>query len=198
MLEWQFWLQWILVTVLGWVLSLAFNRIVGYPFVRGGRSWGSLFVSLGARPIWISLMQWLLLRRRVLRAGWWVGVNVITWLILVSTLVALGPFAGNAWNMEGEIVDTAILTIFCVAVALVTASTGVIPVAFFLHRGVKRAMWWVPANFISLSLIGYGSLPVFHPTWVVQLVLGGVQGATTGLVLAWMLSDTQKMAASRD
>lgn len=70
---------WAAATIGGWLLGLlvitAANRLHwSGPF--------STFAALGVVGLSIGAAQWLLLRRRVRRAGWWVAANAAGWALL--------------------------------------------------------------------------------------------------------------------
>jgi hypothetical protein len=84
---------WVLATSGGWLLGL---------FLISGSFWFDIctyescsidlaFIVLGLS---IGVGQWLLLRRRLLRAGWWIGANVVGWglLALITGDSFLGQF----------------------------------------------------------------------------------------------------------
>ena len=84
---------WILATIAGWVLGLPI----------GGRvaSWvNSEIMTAGLAMASIGLMQWFVLRRHVLRAGWWVLASAAGWLIgvVVGEGVANG-MGGPVWSV---------------------------------------------------------------------------------------------------
>ncbi|MBE9126249.1 hypothetical protein IQ257_06345 [Coleofasciculus sp. LEGE 07092] len=80
------WLQWTLMTFLGFLTSLFWIEIGERPDV--GAVEGIIGGSL------IGLAQLLVLRQHISRAGWWVLVSLLSWgLIGFSGLGALGWFA---------------------------------------------------------------------------------------------------------
>lgn len=71
--------QWILATAIGWLAGLA----IIIPIVPAGFGFLSGAV-LGATT---GIAQWLLLRRNVYWAGWWIVVSALAW----ATGLSLGP-----------------------------------------------------------------------------------------------------------
>jgi hypothetical protein len=76
--------QWILATAAGWMAGLA----LAIPLVPAGM--GILTGALVGTTT--GTAQWLLLRRRVHWAGWWIGVSVLAWAMGAS----LAPPSGLA------------------------------------------------------------------------------------------------------
>lgn len=71
---------WVAATIGGWLLGIFLILIPGW------LNWTSplfnsdlAFIVMGLS---IGVGQWLLLRRRLLRAGWWIGANVVGWGLL--------------------------------------------------------------------------------------------------------------------
>ncbi len=81
--------QWILATTAGWTLgsTITFALIpVGMEFLAG--------LVIGSV---IGIAQWLILRREVHWAGWWVIINIIAWttgLAFLPGLISTGALVG--------------------------------------------------------------------------------------------------------
>lgn len=75
---------WVALTFVGWLLGLFLNLVPVW------LHWSSRFFNINLALIVLGLSiglgQWLLLRRRLPRAGWWLAANVLGW-----GLVALVP-----------------------------------------------------------------------------------------------------------
>jgi hypothetical protein len=74
---------WVAATIGGWLLGILLTMVPGW------LNWTSqlfnfdlAFIVMGLS---IGVWQWLLLRRRLLRAGWWIGANVVGWGLLALT-----------------------------------------------------------------------------------------------------------------
>ncbi len=94
-----------MATIAGWVLGLPI----------GGRlaSWvNSEIMTATLALASIGLMQWLVLRREVMRAGWWVLASAAGWLMGVVVGEGLGnAMGGPVWSvvavaLGGTIVGT--------------------------------------------------------------------------------------------
>lgn len=78
--DWAVWLQWVLVTTVGWMLGLALGGEIGV-------------------GVFVGLAQWVVLRRYFLQAWWWILASGAGWLagwaIITSGLLVTpggGPF----------------------------------------------------------------------------------------------------------
>lgn len=165
---WRLWLWWVLVSSIGLALGVAGGFAAGFA-IGGAISAIASQSGFGAVVgVSVGTMQWLVLRRRVSGAGWWVltttlGMGVGFALVraltpTVSRMVGGGPVYGLA---NGAMVGTLIGTLQWLV----------------LRWQVFRAGWWVPA-----SALGMG----------VGFALGQVAGqlvgvAMTGIVLVWLL-----------
>jgi hypothetical protein len=73
--------QWILATAAGWTVGSA---IVYAAIPQGMDFLSGLLIGLS-----IGLAQWLILRREVQWAGWWIAVNIIAWTTGMAFLPGL-------------------------------------------------------------------------------------------------------------
>jgi uncharacterized membrane protein len=86
---------WVLATVGGWLLGIILVLMPDWLHWRNGYSdLNQAFLSLGLA---IGIAQWLLLRRRLSHAGWWIAATVVGWGLLAlltgDTLDGLGLLA---------------------------------------------------------------------------------------------------------
>ena len=176
-LDWRVWLWWVLASMVGWAVGGYVGVAMGGGLSRGIIVTGYVGVTAGVTVA--GALQWLVLRRQVARAGWWVVTGIVSgavvgilvvvlgWVVgVVGRLVggaAWGASWGPDWSAEpgGDVG-------FVVAVAAGGTVLGVLQ-WLVLRRRVARAGWWVLA-----STAGWA-------------VLGAVYGAITGAVLVWLL-----------
>ena len=206
---WGFWLWWVLVSTVGWFVGFIMGFVLGTIIVEP--SWagtGVLGFTLGYFMFGallgsvVSLMQWLVLRLHVSRAGWWMA----GWWILASTAgfaVAFGAVTAAAGASEAfgysegfdELGSFAAVLGVTLTVALGGAVTGILQM-LVLRARVFRAGWWVLASAVGwglgMAVVGYGV--VLEHAWDSPLVLiwslvgaGVVMGAVTGGTLVWLL-----------
>ena len=88
--------QWILATAAGWTVGSA---IVYAAIPQGMDFLSGLLIGLS-----IGLAQWLILRREVQWAGWWIVINVIAW----TTGLAFLPGLFSTGALVGLITATAL------------------------------------------------------------------------------------------
>lgn len=83
---------WVLATIGGWLLGLLLLLTPGW------LNWTDASIDIDLAFIVIGLSigvgQWMALRRRLPRAGWWIGANVVGWglLSLITSDTSLGQF----------------------------------------------------------------------------------------------------------
>ncbi len=73
--------RWILATLGGWLLGMLLVALPGR-LGRPGVLLENFDLALLLMGFSIGAVQWLLLRRRLPRAGWWVAANVLGWGLL--------------------------------------------------------------------------------------------------------------------
>lgn len=131
--DWVFWLQWVMLTTLGWLLGWTLFTEVGSGVGIGvmqwwmlrtlfpQASWWMLASTLGGAVGWgiaiilvpselgilagaivgagIGVAQWLVLRRWVYQAGWWIPLSALGWALGLTGLLGaplVGVVAGAA------------------------------------------------------------------------------------------------------
>ena len=149
---WGFWMRWMAVTTVGVsATSYAFmyasdvwNRAVDLtPRMDGLVGFSLLLAALGAG---VGVMQWLLLRRQLSRAGWWVMAGMAGGVVVGVGLAA-------DWAYDVVMGDKR----FSVArpepaIAATAALAAIGPMQWLvLRRQVSRAGWWVLANAVGLG-----------------------------------------------
>ena len=186
---WRLWLWWVLANTVGFAVGGSVGTAVGLglssgPMVRG-------YVAVTVAGIAAGVLQWLVLRRQVARAGWWavtgpVGAAVITVVGLVVGF-AVGVVGGAAKGLDAGLT---------VGVIVFGTVLGVLQWRLVLRRQVARAGWWVLASTVGYVVGGFlsGGAPQAErgPEAVGWALLGfglvgAVYGAITGRVLAWLL-----------
>lgn len=204
---WGFWLQWVLVTSVGWVLGLPLGLlggsvaafvaallkgealapeqaalVIGVPFTA------ALLSVIGAT---VGTMQWLILRRKLDGVASWILASSVGGAL--GGAVGLGAFSPGASSMSasaGDAVQAAELF------ALIGAIIGV--AQWLVLRGkVRTAPAWVLASGLGWSLpAGLGTLVATslgdQVHWAVLLILvgtvtGPLVGAITGIAIVWLL-----------
>ncbi len=165
---WRLWLWWVLATGVGWVLGLAAGLAVGFALggtVSGIASQSAFGAVLGAS---IGMLQWVVLRRLISRAGFWVlataaGMGLGFALISAVTLQASAALGGGPLYglVNGVLVGT-----------LVGAMQWLV-----IRSQISRAGWWVFASALGAG-VGFA----------LDQVAGQLVGiALSGTALVWLL-----------
>jgi len=172
---------------LRWVLASTMVLVVGLPvgFVVAAVVGGAMGSAVGGAVLGASvgIAQWLILRREVSRAGWWVLASTVT--------------VGFAVGAAGAVLDEGVGS--ALGGVVLGASVGIAQ-WLILRREVSRAGWWVLASTVGFVVAAALSLPAlkkmgggllggaFEIVDFVGLVLSlALYGAITGGVLVWLL-----------
>ena len=188
---WGFYLQWVWLTVLGFAVGSDIGNAMARPIperlqdVRNLIGWFGNGACVGAA-------QWILLRRAVATARWWVVASAVGWamgiLLFVPGLARLNGLlafvlvlatAVDVENFPFELFDNP----FGGAVA--GASIGVLQ-WLLLRREVVAAGWWVLASALGWA-VAYLAPWAGPSTLRGATTLGLVIGSLTGIVLVWLL-----------
>ena len=111
---------WILASSVGLAIGLVVGVAVS---AAGGDDAAAAVVSLAVLGVSVGIAQWLVLRRQVSRAGWWILVNVVGLAVgLAATLVVFGVGDGNGGGAVTGALQDAIFG--AVIGAVVGAITG--------------------------------------------------------------------------
>jgi hypothetical protein len=207
---WGLWIQWVLASILGYGTGATFgnalansipsmactqsssdsliDRLTNFPCIRPMLDMAILVVILGLGG---GFMQWLVLRRRIASAGWW---------ILASTFgFAVAPIAAIA----GVMAISQIMSLDrnpMIAPILLGVLFGVLSAIMpwlVLQRQVAGAGWWVPAHLLGSLVGGVLGIVAFHAVSLIGLyqfdwaaagvMFGAGLGAITGITLDRML-----------
>ena len=165
---WRLWLWWVLASVVGWgvggvVLGPVFGVVEpAFGLLVGGAAVGAIGGAV------LGVLQWLVLRRQLARAGWWIVASTVGWAV-----------GGAAFGLVGGAVAGFLQWLV-------------------LRRRLARAGWWIAASTVGwaigpvIVLFG-GVIGELDATLIVLLVavlwgIGGlVGGVITGAVLVWLL-----------
>jgi hypothetical protein len=179
---WLFWLQWSLASIMGMFVGFFMGFIIAglTHGVLGGRfAHAILGIVLG---IGIGAMQWLVLRRRLSRTGWWILATVAVGYTIVHA--GFMGFSASVNSLNALLRWTGI-------VAFGGAVTGVLQ-WLVLRPQISRSGWWVLISTVSWGL----SVTVARAfSWGVDdadafgalIVTGAILGTVTGAALIWLL-----------
>lgn len=174
--------------------------MIGYPHEDHFFYWLAYNIHFIATCAGVAIIQWLILRRRVSRIGWWAPAIIAGFVLASILLYALPITRKHLITPDLGITDILGWIMF---LALGGTLAGVLQ-WLFLRRHVSRAGWWVLANAVGWSLAG---MVLWLPTrflfkwvspynWFLQLLLSLINpflffriitGAVTGGALVWLL-----------
>ena len=187
------WLWWVLASTVGWAVGGAAGVALGGGLSRGIIVAGYVGVAMGVTAA--GALQWLVLRRQVARAGWWVVTGIVGSAVVGVLVVVVGAvvsFVGSAiggadWGPDWS-ADPSTDVGWVVGAGLLGTVLGVLQ-WLVLRRQVARAGWWVLASTVGWVVGGLvaglvGATVGVDLSWA---GLGAVYGAITGPVLVWLL-----------
>lgn len=164
----RFWFQWVLVTMLGFLVSLCLVEINVRPNV------GAMSGAMGGAVI--GLAQGMLLKPRVSIAGW-VLASLVSWSLIGGSVGAIGWVAPRTLNL-GIRATFGVLDGFLVGALLGVGQW------FILRQQVKKAWVWILTSALGWGVglaIGWsvgGILRLKSHLFLSELV---------GLTLAWVV-----------
>lgn len=177
-----FWLQWVLATVVGFLISLYWIEIDIKPYV------GVIEGAIGGAVI--GFAQGLILQQRLAIAPQWLLMSVVSWgLIAASNLGAIGWIAPKTLVVGERLIYGGLQGAF------VGALLGV-GQWFILKQQLTRARQWILASAASWTAVGIGWAIGAMLRQATHLFLSEVVGlaftwfivaATTGINLIWLL-----------
>jgi hypothetical protein len=183
---WGFWLLWVLASTVGWAVGLAVGDAVGDAVGGGG------VVAMVAAVGGAGVAQWLLLRRQVHRAGWWILASTAGWAV---GLAVGGAVSHAVVGAVGSAVRFAVLLAVGDAVGGAVAGTVVGAAQWLiLRRQVRRAGWWILASTTGWAVgLSVGDAVGWAVGDAVGWAVGGaVIGIITGAVLVWLLRQPRR------
>lgn len=167
-----FWLQWVLVTLAGFLISLCSIEIDVRPYIKAteGMIGGAL----------VGLAQGIILeQRRKNIAPWWAFMSFVSWgLIGASNLGAVGWMAPRTVLLEPRL-------LFGLLNGLQVGALLGIGQWLVLRQRCKKSLIWIPIVATSWAIglvLGWGVGGVLHQ--VTRLFLSEL----VGLVVAWVAS----------
>ncbi|HYI94251.1 MAG TPA: hypothetical protein VEX68_11955 [Bryobacteraceae bacterium] len=126
---------WILVTALGaaaaWSIGLLPSTVTGFSVDSAS---AVVLIALGAITLlgFIPLLQWLVLRRSIRPAFFWIPANMAGWAVGILWTLAPSPF------IDGSTPAATVLSVFVIA-GLLMAVTVATVTGFAAHRVVRSS-----------------------------------------------------------
>lgn len=185
--KWFFYPGWVVLSTLSipiaWLISWAIisqiGRVVGGTIEVAGRTRITEdflldYVFFTLLVLMTGFLQYLLLRRYLPRAGWWIVATALGWPLGIAVVYlgyAIWPVVLNANSTWSAM--------------LIGAVTGLAQ-WLVLRRRVPRAGWWVLASALGWGLARLIVGEVF--TSLLELLVIAVPAAVTGLAMWWLLA----------
>ena len=175
-LEWGFGLRWVLATGGGWVVGFAacetlraIAEFLAHPPTDGA-----------VIGIFIGIAQWVVLKGRLHRVGWWILASIIGFGIgkAVGDAVAQAVTGALGSGLDG---------------AVIGSSLGVAQWLVLRHH-VAQASWWILASSVAWA-VGWSVIRIVDETaggpggmaYVIGATGAAAAGAITGASLIWLL-----------
>jgi hypothetical protein len=181
--EWWFWIKWVLVSSLGEGVYQFVPCVAGQALSLMGEEVTALLAVLGLRLVGalvFATAQWLVLRKRVYRSGWWVLAGAVGFVVGsgVDSLLCTARWVTSAiaqWLVLRKRVYRSGWWVLAGAVGglaggLVTMLVVFVPVSDFVYKLVHSYVVWQCADFAVSGVVG-----------------GLVAGAITGFALIMLL-----------
>ena len=148
--DWKGWLGWMAVTLAG--VELVALSII-FSLVRGlDKYWWGYLATASAAGISLGVCQWIWLRRRLVKAWWWIVSTLLGWYLAALLVMVLDANDSNATGILRQLVGA----IGTLAIPLALS----LPQWFFIRRQFqKRAWWWIVARPLAW-LAGLGLIVV--------------------------------------
>ena len=186
-LFWRTWLSWVAAStagiVLGFVLlyGLIFAAKAVAPDVNEDRLLGwALLPVLGTT---LGAAQWILLRRRLRHAGWWIPATTGGWIVVMAAGALVMRLLDVAPGNESAVAVTALLSTLVAGISL-----GILQLPI-LYRYIRWPPLWIVASAIGWLTLGLAIGKSIDRTPDI-LALGAIPAAFTGLALAWLWVDS--------
>jgi hypothetical protein len=177
--EWGFWFQWVLASILGFAVGAAIGNAVTDWFFT------ALCGAMG------GFMQWLVLRRLIAGASWWVLASTLGFAIAPIASLAGVMAMSQVMSLDGNPMAAPIL------LGVLFGILSAIMPWLVLRRQVARAGWWIPAHVLGSLVGGALGIVAFHAMALLRLyqfpwaaagaMFGAGLGAITGITLVWLL-----------
>lgn len=187
------WLSWLLATTFG-------GAAIGTLVVLTGSN--EIFVYLVFTGFVIGVAQWLVLRRYLRGAGWWIPASGFAWFVSFLFMSIIGEIT----NFIAEFISSVfrLWGVFGTNVVLGTGVGAGLGVAqwLVLRRQTRDVGWWVLASVLGGAINGAVAVSVAQIDGVIGMALPYIagwaaNGAVTGVVLVWLLSNRTQIGRDR-
>jgi hypothetical protein len=196
--DWSTWFLWVFActagTVVGGLTSVALEVYV----LKDMLEVAAAAISWAVFGAIVGMMQWLLLRLRTDRAGWWVLISALG-LALCSPIRPFVLLSANPLDWVDFFITFGLVgsvTVGAIIGTVIGATQWLV-----LRKWLHRAGWWVLASVVGLAvcaavfdIVGlsvFVTVGYFFGTITSVALVGGlvgvIFGAITGTVMVWLL-----------
>ena len=183
------WLSWLLTTASG-------GAIIGTVIVLTGSN--EIFWYAVLTGFVIGVTQWLVLRRYIQSAGWWIPASGFAWVVsllaMSSVIEITDPIAEFISSVLGlwRIFGINVVIGIGIGVGLGVAQWLV------LRRHTQGASWWVLASVVgevvnAAVAVAIAQMDGVSGTALPYIAGWAANGAVTGIALVWLLSNSTEM-----
>lgn len=163
---------------LGFALAPAVELIGRALMLDLAGDWAMIMTMVIAIGMLLPIMQWLLLRRHLSQAGWWVLATIGGWFLGVAAIFLAVP------ALVGEGAEPGLVR-YTVEYGSIGLALGVTQ-WLILRRAVARAGWWVMASLAGWVAVAFAIGRAITEYWEIVKV-GAIPAAITGIALVWLL-----------
>jgi len=188
----QYWLQWVAVTTMAitgaWgATPILLNVLRPFTTINEDKLFG--IVAALALGVFIGILQWWILKLHLPQAGWWIvtsisGYIAALFLFSFSNRVHLLSSRG-LWD------DIALMSFLGIVIG--------VPQYLVLRPHFRKAGWWVVASALGMQSYRLASIyPAHNSKELIGLgfLIGVVIGATTGIIMVWVLHANSSLKTS--
>ena len=163
---WRVWFLWLMAAAYGWGTAVEVTGLGELTLQSSPPRLLDAYLGVAVAGILVGALQWLVLRKKLARAGWWVLTSLGAAVLFGVVVFGVGMVNADMGWVAGT--------------GLIGTVAGVLQ-WLVLKQQVLRALWWVLASTVG---------------WVVGIPVGGMvgwnglgaaYGAITGMALVWLL-----------
>lgn len=163
---WRVWFLWLMAAAYGWGTAVEVTRLGELSLQSSPPRILAAYWGVTAAGILVGVLQWLVLRKKVARSGWWVLTSFGAAAVFGILVFGIGTVNADVGWIAGT--------------GLFGTVAGVLQ-WLVLKRQIQGAGWWVLASTVGWIVgIPVGEMVGWNG-------LGAAYGAVTGTALVWLL-----------
>jgi hypothetical protein len=165
-IDWKGWLWWVAAMIVGANLVVIIVYF-SFPFVETFTAKDSPaqialeLLSLGIAGTTFATMQWIWLRRRMRKPGWWIAATVVSWYVAIGLDFLVSSLPLNRFGAKFEMAAR-------ISVLFLIAITANLPQWFLVRRMFFGASYWLAARPLGW-LAGLGIVFLGHGLGVIEI-----------------------------